>query len=181
MLVRQWRVVDGVLRVDVSGVSGREVAGAMLRLYSTEGSTVTGGTIFPVADNTWDEQSVTWNTAPAACLGAFYALGAFRLAVETPVSLELTQGYATGSFLWIINNIYFQYYSLFIFIVSAATMVIVSYLTPEPAPERLVGLTFATVTPEQRQQSRASWTRGDVLSSAFVLVLILAAYLYFRG
>jgi SSS family solute:Na+ symporter len=113
-----------------------------------------------------------------------FALGVFRLAVDTPVSLQLggvAHGYAPGSFLWVINNIYFQYYSLFIFIVSAATMVIVSYLTPAPAPEQLVGLTFATVTPEQRQQSRASWSQGDVIASAVVLVLIIAAYLYFRG
>src|SRR6266487_1725058 len=119
-----------------------------------------------------------------AALVVGFLLGVFRLAVDTPVSLQfgsLAHGYAPSSFLWVINNIYFQYYSLFIFIVSAATMVIVSYLTPAPAAERLVGLTYATVTPEQQQQSRASWTRGDVVASAIVLVLILAAYLYFRG
>jgi len=119
-----------------------------------------------------------------AALVVGFLLGVFRLAVDTPVSLQLgnlAHGYAPGSLLWIINNIYFQYYSLFIFIVSAATMVIVSYLTPAPAPERLIGLTYATVTPEQRAESRASWTRRDVLASAVVLVLIVAAYLYFRG
>jgi SSS family solute:Na+ symporter len=119
-----------------------------------------------------------------AALIVGFVLGAFRLAVDTPVSLQLgnlAHGYVPGTFLWIINNIYFQYYSLFIFIVSAATMVIVSYLTPEPAPERLVGLTYATVTSEQRQQTRASWSRIDVIWSGVVLVLILAAYLYFRG
>jgi SSS family solute:Na+ symporter len=119
-----------------------------------------------------------------AALIVGFILGAFRLAVDTPVSLQLSglaSGYAPGSFLWIINNIYFQYYSLFIFVVSAATMVIVSYLTPAPAPERLVGLTYATVTADQRQESRASWNRADVVVSAIVLFLILAAYLYFRG
>ena len=119
-----------------------------------------------------------------AALLVGFALGVFRLAVDTPVSLQLgglAHGYTPGSFLWIINNIYFQYYSLFIFIISAATMVITSYLTPPPAPERLVGLTVATVTPEQRQQSRASWNQRDVIASAIVLVLIIAAYLYFRG
>ena len=119
-----------------------------------------------------------------AALLVGFALGVFRLAVDTPVSLQLgglAHGYTPGSFLWIINNIYFQYYSLFIFIISAATMVIISYLTPAPAPERLVGLTVATVTPEQRQQSRASWDQRDVIASAIVLVLIIAAYLYFRG
>ncbi len=119
-----------------------------------------------------------------AALVAGFLLGAFRLAVDTPVSLQLgslTHGYAPGSFLWIVNNIYFQYYSLFIFVVSAVTMLVVSYATPAPAEERLVGLTYATVTAEQRQQSRSSWSRGDVTASAIVLLLILAAYLYFRG
>src|SRR5207247_1583785 len=53
------------------------------------------------------------------CLAALivgFVLGAFRLAVDTPVSLGLAGfagGYAPGSFLWIVNSIYFQYYSLF--------------------------------------------------------------------
>src|SRR5213595_3439125 len=103
-----------------------------------------------------------------AALVVGFLLGAFRLAVDTPVSLQLgalTHGYAPGSFLWIVNNIYFQYYSLFIFVVSAVTMVVVSYLTPAPVEERLTGLTYATVTAEQRQRSRASWSRGDVIAS----------------
>jgi SSS family solute:Na+ symporter len=119
-----------------------------------------------------------------AALVVGFVLGAFRLAVDTPVALKLAglaQGYTPGSFLWIINNIYFQYYSLFIFVVSALTMLAVSYLTPAPSEEHLVGLTFATVTPEQRQTSRSSWSRRDVIASAIVLLIILANYLYFTG
>jgi SSS family solute:Na+ symporter len=100
------------------------------------------------------------------------------------VSLGLAgfgQGYPTGSFLWIVNNLYFQYYSLFIFVVSCAVMVGVSYLTPAPAVERLQNLTFTTVTADGRQQSRASWNRWDVVNSGVVLLLILLAYLYFTG
>jgi SSS family solute:Na+ symporter len=119
-----------------------------------------------------------------AALVAGFALGAFRLAVDTPVSLRLegyAQGYATGSFLWIVNNIYFQYYSVFIFIVSAAVMIGVSYLTPAPDEARIAGLTWGTVTADHRRTSRASWNRWDVVNSAIVLALILLAYLSFRG
>jgi SSS family solute:Na+ symporter len=60
-------------------------------------------------------------------------------------------------------------------------MMAVSYATAPPAEERLRGLTFATVTEEQRAESRASWGTGDVVASIVVLLLILLAYLYFQG
>src|SRR5262245_24224819 len=121
------------------------------------------------------------------CLAALlvgFVLGVFRLIVDTPVSLRLAgfaDGYTPGSFLWIVNNLYFQYYSLFIFIVSVVVMVGVSYATAPPAPEQLAGLTYGTVTAEARAESRASWSGREVIASVVVLILILAAYLYFRG
>ena len=121
------------------------------------------------------------------CLAALlvgFALGVFRLLVDTPVSLHVAgfaSGYTPGSFLWFVNNVYFQYYSVFIFIVSVVIMFVVSYATEPPRVEQLTGLTYATITPEARVESRASWGRREVVASAIVLVLILACYLYFRG
>ena len=121
------------------------------------------------------------------CLAALvtgFALGVFRLAVDTPVALGMggyQGGYAPGSFLWIVNNIYFQYYSLFIFLVSVIVMIGVSYATAPPAYDKISGLTFATVTDEHRAESRRSWGSIDVIGSVAVLVMILLAYLYFRG
>ncbi len=104
--------------------------------------------------------------------------------VDTPVTLGLEgfqNGYAEGSFLWIVNNIYFQYFSVLITLVSIAVMVGVSYATEVPAEKQLVGLTFATITPEQRRESRASWTTLDVVTSGVVVLAIIGAYLYFNG
>ena len=123
----------------------------------------------------------------AGCLAALltgFALGLLRLAVDTPITLALAgyeQGYAPGSFFWILNNIYFQYYGLLIFLVSVGVLIVVSYATPPIPAAQLTGLTYATVTPEQRQESRRSWNSTDVASSAVVLTLITAAYLYFNG
>ena len=97
--------------------------------------------------------------------------------VDTPVSLGLAgfeHGYAEGSFLWIVNNIYFQYYSVLITLVSIVVMVGVSYATAPPS-ESLVGLTFATITPEQRRESRASWSQLEVVASCLIVVAILGA------
>jgi SSS family solute:Na+ symporter len=121
------------------------------------------------------------------CLSALvvgFVICVFRLAVDTPVMLGLKgfeQGYPEGSFLWIINNIYFQYFSLFIFVVCVLVMISVSYLTEAPSAERISGLTFATVTAEDRAKTRGSWSKWDVIASGVVLCLILMAYLYFRG
>lgn len=126
------------------------------------------------------------------CFAAMFVgfiLGLFRMLVDTPVTLGLfgydekgiANGYTDGSFLWIINNIYFQYFSVFIALVSALVMVVVSYLTAAPNYEQIQSLTFGTETEEDRKRTRESWDWRDVAASCVVLGCITAAYLYFRG
>jgi SSS family solute:Na+ symporter len=113
-----------------------------------------------------------------------FALGIFRMIVDTPISLGLAgfeKGYTEGSFLWIVSNIYFQYWSVLITIVSAIVMVGVSLTTAEPNYANIRSLTFETTTEEDRQQTRASWGWKEVAGSAGVLACILGSYLYFRG
>jgi SSS family solute:Na+ symporter len=116
------------------------------------------------------------------CLAALivgFIMGLVRLGIDTPVKL-LHRSYTQGSFLWIMNNIFFQYYSLLIFLVCIAVMIVVSYLTEAPSYEKIKGLTYGTRTAEDRAKSRASWTYTDIIASALVLAIIIAAYLYFR-
>jgi len=116
-----------------------------------------------------------------AALGTGFALGLFRLAVDTPVKLIEGFSYAEGSFLWIVNNTFFQYYSLIIFLISVLVMIVVSYVSAPPSYEKISGLTYGTVTAEHRKESRASWNTTDLVTSGIVLALILGAYLYFTG
>ena len=116
-----------------------------------------------------------------AALSVGFLLGLFRLAVDTPSQLNPDFAYDPGTVLWIVHNIYFQYYSLFIFVVSATVMIGVSYATEAPDSRRIEGLTYGTVTDEQRLETRASWDRRDVIGSALVLVAIIIAYMYFSG
>jgi solute:Na+ symporter, SSS family len=113
-----------------------------------------------------------------------FALGIFRMIVDTPVILRLQgfeDGYAPGSFLWIVNNINFQYFGMLIVFVSAAVMVAVSYATSPPDGQQIKSLTFGTATAEDRRHTRASWTWHEVLASVVIVLCILGAYLYFRG
>jgi len=112
------------------------------------------------------------------CIG--FAMGLVRLAIDTPVALMDVQ-YAEGSFFWVMNNLFFQYYSILILIVCIAVFYIVSYTSEEPDYEKISGLTFGTVTDAHRAESRSSYTKTDIILSGLLLVLILGAYLYFRG
>ncbi len=113
-----------------------------------------------------------------------FMLGIFRMIVDTPVTLGMRgfqNGYPHGSFLWIVNNIYFQYFSVLITLVSAVVMVAVSYATSQPDYAAIKNLTFATTTREDKANTRASWSWIEVGGSALVVLCILGAYLYFRG
>ena len=68
-----------------------------------------------------------------------------------------------------------------IFLVSVVVMVVVSHMTPAPATSQLTGLTYATMTAEQRRESRRSWDQTDLIGSVFVLLLIAIAYIYSAG
>jgi SSS family solute:Na+ symporter len=138
---------------------------------------------------------VFWKRLNAqGCLWAMvigFVVGLFRMLVDTPITLgsfgyedaakTIAKGYPHGSFLWIINNINFQYFSILITIISAVVMVVVSYMTSAPDYNKIKNLSFGTVTDEHRTESAKSWGKLEVAASIFVLVVILGGYLYFRG
>jgi len=110
-----------------------------------------------------------------------FAMGLVRLAVDTPIKLIDGFVYQQGSFFWIINNVFFQYYSLIIFLVCVIVMIVVSYMTEEPDYKKIAGLTFGTLSTEDKKESRSSWSLLDVVLSLMVIILIVAAYIYFSG
>jgi SSS family solute:Na+ symporter len=128
---------------------------------------------------------VFWKRLNAqGCLWAMvvgFIVGLFRMIVDTPVTLIKGYQYPEGSFLWIVSNINFQYFSILITIISAVVMIVVSYMTPEPNQAQIKSLTFGTITSEDRAKTRASWGPMEVFGSAVVLICIIGAYLYFRG
>jgi SSS family solute:Na+ symporter len=126
---------------------------------------------------------VFWKRLNAqGCLWAMivgFVIGLFRMGVDTMVTTGSV--FEQGSFLWVVNNIQFQYFSILITIVSAIVMVLVSYATAEPDYAKIGGLTFGTESTEDRAKTRASWSAREVVASVVVLAAIIGAYLYFTG
>ena len=63
------------LRFAVSGVGGRQIESARLRLQVAGPSDATGGTIHRISNNTWNESTVTYNTRPAVDGPGLQSLG----------------------------------------------------------------------------------------------------------
>ncbi len=73
----------------------------------------------------------------------------------------------------------FLFASGWLLLISIVVIVGVSLLTAPPKYEQIVGLTYATTTPEQKKEIRESWGLIEVLITVVVLGLVLGLYLYF--
>ena len=60
-------------------------------------------------------------------------------------------------------------------------MFAVSCVTAAPSYVKIAGLTYGTITDDHRKETRASWNKWDVIASVGIIVLIVAAYVYFSG
>ncbi|WP_304470722.1 sodium:solute symporter [uncultured Muribaculum sp.] len=58
-------------------------------------------------------------------------------------------------------------------------VVVVSYCTKAPDPEKIRGLVLGTSTPEQRMATRQSWNAWDVINTVIILSITAAFYIYF--
>ena len=64
-------------------------------------------------------------------------------------------------------------------VVCLLTVIIISFCTEAPSPEKIQGLVFGTATPEQKAASRASWNHWDVIHSVIIIAFTVAFYWYF--
>ena len=78
---------NGLIKFNVSGVGGRRVVSATLRLYVRDSSDH-GGFLFGTNSNAWEEETVTWSTAPTSVAPIIATLGSVssRNWVEADVS-----------------------------------------------------------------------------------------------
>ena len=64
-------------------------------------------------------------------------------------------------------------------VVCCLIVIVVSLFTEAPDEQKIQGLVFGTSTPEQREATRKSWNKWDVIHSVIILGITVAFYYYF--
>lgn len=105
----------------------------------------------------------------------------FGLIVGTlRIVLELAQDNLTGPMEWY-ATVNFAHFAIFNFIACVVVCIVASLSTAPPTLDQIRGLTFGTLTDEQKQSNRDSFNIWDVIVSALLLVIVITILVYFRG
>ncbi len=71
------------------------------------------------------------------------------------------------------------HYEIYLFFLCIVVLVIVSFFTKRASDEKLAGLTYSSISKEQKAETRASYSNWDLVHSFIIIGVILAFYIYF--
>jgi SSS family solute:Na+ symporter len=114
--------------------------------------------------------------------GAFWGLVLGFVLGMTKLTIEAVHGtnpFADGSLLESFASFNFLYYSGVLLVISTIIVIVGSFYSPAPDAEQISGLTYGSLTDEDRQEIRKSWNKWDVMGTIVVLGLVAGFYLYF--
>jgi SSS family solute:Na+ symporter len=117
-------------------------------------------------------------TGALATLYVGLFIGLFRLTLDTMVTFT---GQEFTGILGNIAAIPFSHFCIVIFVICVGVLITVSLITEKPSEAQLSGLTFGTLSPEQKASSRSSYNMMDILASVLIVVIIIGILIYFTG
>jgi len=112
--------------------------------------------------------------AGVAGLAYGFVMGMFRLLLDVFESSLSPDG-----LLHRIVSINWLHYCVLLFLSTIVLMILVSRFTRKPDWKQIEGLTYASSTPEQRAETRASWNYWDVVHTTIILAVIVWFYIRF--
>ena len=115
------------------------------------------------------------NGAIATLVGGFI-IGFSKLTLEI-----MKSSFSESSFLFNIADINWLVFGAYFFALCIGIAVVVSMFYPAPSEEQLAGLTFGTITEEQKSANKSSYNIWDILTSLTVVVIVLYIMLSFSS
>ena len=121
------------------------------------------------------------STAAITTLLAGFVLLVIRLGSEIYFQPQITSGEAVAHALYDFATINFAHMAIFMFVFSIILCVSTSLFTTAPDYKTIVGLSFGTLTDEQKQAHKDSYDTIDVLLSVLLVFLVVGILCYFTG
>ena len=110
-----------------------------------------------------------------------FLLLALRLGSEIYFQLQISKNEVVSHVLYDFAIINFSHMAIFMFVFSVILCIKISLLTTAPDYKTIVGLSFGTLTEDQKQAHRDSYDRIDVLFSVILVFLVVGILCYFTG
>ena len=121
------------------------------------------------------------STAAITTLLAGFVLLVIRLGSEIYFQPQITSGEAVAHALYDFATINFAHMAIFMFVFSVILCVSTSLFTTAPDYKTIVGLSFGTLTDEQKQAHKDSYDTIDVVLSVLLVFLVVGILCYFTG
>lgn len=103
-------------------------------------------------------------------------VAAFRLVAEIA-----KDSFTPGSFFYEFGNMNYLKFGTWFFLFSTALLVLVSLFSQAPALSKIKGLTFATLSDEDKAENKNTYTWVDIAASLFVILIVAYIMISFNG
>lgn len=104
-----------------------------------------------------------------------------RLGSEIYYQPQIISGEEVSGFLFQFATVNFAHMAIFMFIFSVALCIAVTLATAPPNYALIKGLSFGTLTAEDRAATKGSYSTVDVVLSVLLVVIVIAILSYFTG
>ncbi|WP_421810571.1 sodium:solute symporter [Flagellimonas sp.] len=104
-----------------------------------------------------------------------------RLGSEIYYQPQITSGEDVSGFLFQFATVNFAHMAIFMFIFSVALCIAVTLATAPPNYALIKGLSFGTLSEEDRAATKGSYSTVDVVLSVLLVVIVIAILSYFTG
>lgn len=105
-----------------------------------------------------------------------FVIGAIRIALELAKN-----GLEPGSIWYTLGATNFLTFAAWFFLFCVVLLLVVSWLTPAPAPEKVANLTFGTLSADAKMQNKNSYNWKDITMSVLIVAIVIGIMIWFNG
>jgi SSS family solute:Na+ symporter len=114
--------------------------------------------------------------------GAYVTLVVGFIAAAIRIVLELVKGSLDpNGILFYLGDINFLTFGAWFFLFCIILTIAVSLLTQAPSKEKVINLTFGTISEEEKIKNKSSYTGIDIAISVIVVLIVVVVMIFFNG